>query len=71
LIKADMTISLGKIAQHLAGEGINLLGEQAHIIAARKQSVEQAAGFRVTTLQYAIIYKPEIAREKKSAFAWG
>ena len=65
-----MTISLGKIAQHLASERINLLGKQAHIIAARKQSVEQAAGFRVTTLQCVIIYKPEAAREKR-AFARG
>jgi hypothetical protein len=58
-----MTIGLGKIAQHAAAKRINLFGEQAHVVAAGKQRVEQLVGFRIATLQYVVIDKPEAARE--------
>jgi hypothetical protein len=57
----------GKNAQHAAAQRIDLFGEQAHVVAARKQTVEQIAAFRIATLQYVVIDKPEAAREK-SAF---
>ena len=42
-----MTVGLGKIAQHAAARWIDLFGEQAHVVAAREQTVEQLAGFRI------------------------
>jgi hypothetical protein len=65
-----MTVGLGKIAQHAAAQRINLFGEQAHVVAARKQTVEQLAGFRIATLQYVVIDKPEAAREKSAFVGW-
>jgi hypothetical protein len=46
-----MTVGLGKIAQHAAAQRINLFGEQAHVVAVRKQTVEQLASFSTATLQ--------------------
>ena len=38
--QTDVTVGLRKIAQHAAGQRIELFGEQTHVIAAREQTIE-------------------------------
>ncbi len=38
--QADMTVGLWKIAQHAAGQWIELFGEQTYVIAAREQTIK-------------------------------
>ena len=45
--QTDVTIGLRKITQHAAGQRIELFREQAHIIAAREQTLEQFPRFRI------------------------
>src|SRR5262249_8749858 len=66
--QADVAIGLGKVAQHPPSERIKLLRQQAHVIAARKQAIEQSTRFRATALQDVIVDEPEAACEKR-AFA--
>ena len=61
-----MTVGLRKIAQHAAGQRIELFGEQTDVIAAREQTVEQLAGFRIAALQYVVIDEPKAARQESS-----
>jgi hypothetical protein len=49
-----------------AGEWIKLFGEQIYVIAAREQTVEWLAGFRVAALQYVVVGQPETTRQKGS-----
>jgi hypothetical protein len=60
---------LRKIPQHAAAERINFFREQAHVIAARKQAIENRPSFHVAPLQYVVVDQPEAARQK-SSFAW-
>src|SRR5260370_23070586 len=57
--QTDVAEGLRKIAQHAARERIELLGQQANVVAARKQSVEQLAGFGVAPLQDVIVEEPK------------
>src|SRR5262249_24991788 len=68
--QTDVAIGLGKIAEHAAALRIELFGEQAHIIAARKQTLEQLAGVRIAALQYVIVDEPKAARQEDT-FACG
>ena len=61
-----MTISLREIAQHAAAQRIDLLRQQADVIAARQQPIEQLAGVLVPTLQDVIVDQPEAAGEKSA-----
>jgi len=65
-----VAIGLRKIPQHAAAPRIELFGEQAHVIAAREQTVEQLAGVRIAVLQYVIVDEPEAARQE-NAFTCG
>lgn len=51
--QANVAVGLRKIAQHAAGDRIDLLGQQADIVAAREQAIEQGLGFPAPALQYA------------------
>lgn len=63
-----MTVGLWKIAQHSAVDGIEFLGQQTNVIAAREQTIEQPPGFLITTLQYVVVDEPKTA-EQKCSFA--
>jgi hypothetical protein len=67
---ADVTVSLWKIAQHSAVEGIKFLRQQANVIAARDQTVKQSTRVRITTLQDVIVDEPKTADQKCSFAAW-
>src|SRR6516165_9533383 len=61
-----MAIGLREIAQHAPAQWIELFGEQAHIVAAREQALEEAAGFRIAPLQYVIVGEPKTAGQEGS-----
>jgi hypothetical protein len=61
-----MTISLWEISQHAAGQRIDLFREQADVIAARKQTIEQPARLRIAALQNVIVDEPEAAGQERS-----
>jgi hypothetical protein len=65
-----MAVSLRKVAEHAAGQRIDLLREKADVVAAREQAVEEPPGFGVAALQHVIIDEPEAAGEE-GAFARG
>jgi hypothetical protein len=67
---ADVTVSLWKIAQHSAFEGIKFLCQQANVVATREQTVKQPASFRIATLQDVIVDEPKTADQKCSFAAW-
>src|SRR5689334_18740980 len=64
--QADVAIGLREIPQHAAAERINFFREQAHVIAARKQAIENHPSVRVTPLQDVVVYQPGTARQKSS-----
>src|SRR5262249_10531726 len=68
--QTDVAIGLGEIAEHAAALRIELFGEQAHIIAARKQNLQQLAGARSAAMQYVIVDEPKAARQEDT-FACG
>src|SRR5262252_3257586 len=68
--QADVTIGLRKIAQHAAGQRIELFCEQAHVVAASEQTGEQFARLGIAALQYVIVDEPKAARQE-SSFACG
>ena len=61
-----MAVGLRKIAEHAAGHGIELFRQQAHVIAVRKQTIEQLPRLRITALHYVIVDKPEAASQECS-----
>src|SRR6202035_3742316 len=64
--QANVAVGLRKVAQHAASRGIELLSEQADVIAAREQTIEQPPCFRVAALQHVIVDKPKAAGQKCS-----
>jgi hypothetical protein len=65
-----VTVGLGKITEHLAVQRVNFLGEQAYVVAAGKQSIEEFASLGMATLQYVVIHEPEAARQKGAFTRW-
>ena len=65
-----MTVSLRKIAQHAPIERIEFLGQQANVIAAREQTIEQPLRVLITTLQYVIVHEPKTADQKCPFAGW-
>jgi hypothetical protein len=61
-----VAVGLRKVAQHAAGYRIQLFGEQADVIAAREQTIEQTPRFRITALQDVMVDEPKAARQKCS-----
>src|SRR5690349_6951552 len=59
-----MAIGLRKVAEHAPGQWIELLGEQADVIAARQQPLEEPPRFGVAALQHIIVDQPEAAGEE-------
>src|SRR5262249_32559172 len=62
--KANVTIGLREIAQHAASQRIELLREQADVIAAGEQAGKELARFRIAALQDVVVDEPEAAREE-------
>jgi len=61
-----VTVSLREIAEHTAGQRIELFGQQTHVVAARQQAIEQLSSFRITALQNVIVHEPKAARQKRT-----
>src|SRR6185312_15539736 len=62
--QADMAVSLWKVAEQAAAARIDLLREKAHVVAARKQPLEQPSGILVATLKNVVVHQPEAAGEE-------
>src|SRR5260370_25956818 len=65
-----MAVRLRKISQHAAAQWIDLLRQQADVVAACEQAFEQIARFRNAALQDVIVDEPETAGEE-GAFTRG
>lgn len=62
----DVAVGLWKISQHAPCCRIELFGQQADVIAAREQTIEQRPCFRVTALQNVVVDEPEAACEERA-----
>src|SRR5437588_9875620 len=67
---SEMSQRLGEIAQHLPPARIDLLGEQAEVIAGRQRRIEHLLGVTQLALVGKAFSEPERAAEKGSLLAW-
>jgi hypothetical protein len=61
---------LWKIPQHAPIWWIEFLSQQANVIAAREQTIEQPLRLLITTLQYVVIDEPKTADQKCPFAGW-
>ena len=63
--QADVAERLGKVAQQLAGTGIDLLGQEAEIVGPRSRSLEHLACPHGLTAQGESVSQPEGAEQER------
>jgi hypothetical protein len=66
----DVAIGLREVAEHSAGDGIELLGQQSDVVAAREQTLKQPSRIFVSILQKIVVDQPKAASQE-SALAGG
>src|SRR5215831_4824168 len=59
--QADVAIGLREVAQHPTSARVELLGEEANIVAVGQQPFKQLARFDMAPLQYVVVDEPEAA----------